>query len=72
MNAIEANGVSNSNVIMFSFNVSQETGLDSLTIEDADITIYNLNGVIVFKGKAAEIGNSLKGLFIVNGKKVIF
>ena len=35
------------------------------------IKVYNLQGQLVKEGKASEVLNGLKGLYIVNGKKMI-
>ena len=46
-----------------------DTGIRDIQLEQADIEVYNMQGVR--KGKAAEIKSLPKGIYIINKKKVI-
>lgn len=48
------------------------SGINGIAADDEVIRVYNLQGVLVREGKGTETLTDLKGLYIVNGKKVIF
>lgn len=46
------------------------TGVESLEI-NGSVNVYDLNGKPVYNGNAKGLGNLQKGIYIVNGKKVV-
>ena len=48
-------------------------GIQLASVKDIQeyVKVYNLQGQLVKEGKASEVLNGLKGLYIVNGKKMI-
>lgn len=51
----------------------QGSGVENIGMEDADanVTVYNLQGVKVASGSADVINNLPKGIYIINGKKIV-
>ena len=55
--------------ITLTYNVDPSTGLTNLNPEEGNVTIYTLTGVKVANGQ--KVPEGLKGLYIINGKKVL-
>lgn len=63
-----ADGKDYTDIVAAKYNVVA-TGVDNITVAtDKDMKVYNLNGQLVREGKSL---NGLKGVYIVNGKKVV-
>ncbi|MCH5239992.1 MAG: hypothetical protein J1F38_07195 [Muribaculaceae bacterium] len=65
------NGTYPSQLINLTYTLEETTGIDNISSDD-NVTIYNLNGVKVDSGvKKSSVNNLPKGIYIVNGKKVV-
>ena len=51
------------------FYLTSDTGLNSVLQDDPDADVYDMRGVRI--GKASELNNLPKGLYIIKGKKVL-
>lgn len=58
--------------LSYTFEVSNTSGITSVTSDKELITIYNLKGELIRKGNAKEVTEGLNGIYIVNGKKILF
>lgn len=57
---------------IFTYEVTGGNGINSIAAEDGNVTVYTLNGVKVLDNQPAnELKNLKKGIYIVNGKKVV-
>lgn len=57
---------------IFTYEVTGGDGINSIAAEDGNVTVYTLNGVKVLDNQPAnELKNLKKGIYIVNGKKVV-
>ena len=60
--------------LTYTFTVDTSLGIGGVTAgsSDAPVKVYNLNGVLVSSGKAADVlGKLPAGVYIVNGRKVV-
>ncbi len=48
-----------------------ETAIEGVVAGQNNVDVYSVNGAAVMKGANASALKALKGLYIVNGKKVI-
>lgn len=58
----------------FDFYVTGEpapVAIDDINVSSDKVTVYNLQGVKVAEGKRSEVLDGLRGLYIVNGKKIM-
>lgn len=71
-NVLCSDGKDYSNSIAAKYNVVA-TGIANISVEGNDtVKVYNLNGQLVSEGKESSAFQGLKGIYIVNGKKVVF
>lgn len=59
--------------MVFNYTVDPNaSGIDTINVEEDDyVNVYTIQGVKVASGKRDDVTNGLKGLYIINGKKVV-
>lgn len=57
--------------IVIPFALSGTTGINTIDDINSIVSVYTIDGVLVGKGTRKEIYSKLKGLFVINGQKVI-
>ena len=71
-NVLAADGLDHSNDVKASYTFKETVSVDAIGAEDASCDVYNLNGVKVAEGlNKSNLQNLDKGLYIINGRKVI-
>lgn len=68
--AIKANGVTNPYVILTTFTLTKNQSGVGTIISDMEITVFDLNGSLIYKGNAEDFKTKESKIYIVNGKKV--
>lgn len=61
----------NEEAITVTYVVSHDTGVTMVITDDTEVMVYDLAGRQVRKGMGAEVLNGLRGIYVVNGKKVV-